>query len=354
MATLELIAVGDVSLICPQRCDPFEHVARYLRAGDIVFGNLEGVLCRTGVAAEKETTLRTSPRRAGYLRQTGFSILNVANNHALDFGPTGLRQTLAALREQGIRFVGVNDASLWRGCEVIECKGLRMGFLAYCETDASGRREGLFINPIERDTILEHLRGLRTRCDIAVVSLHWGFEYVYYPSPEQIQLAHDLIAGGAALVLGHHPHVVQGIEEFRGGLIVYSLGGFQFESSEEGMQRSFMLRAKISKRGVERYRLVPIRIGEDSRPRLARAGDRRDMLRRVEEISAPVREGRVTEKWWFERMAGVYLSANVRAWRTRVRTFGIRHFLQFARWLVSGFTIKCYLGLLRRRVGLYE
>ncbi len=352
--TLELLAVGDVSLICPEGRHPFEYVARYLRAGDIVFGNLEGVLCRTGVAAEKETTLRASPCMAVHLRQAGFSILNVANNHALDFGPAGLRRTLAALREQGIRSVGVNDASSRRGCEVIECNGLRVGFLAYCQTDASGRQDGLLINRIDRGVILEHLRGLRTRCDIAVVSLHWGFEYVYYPSPEQIELARDLVAGGAALVLGHHPHVVQGIEEFRGGLIAYSLGGFQFESSEVGMQRSFILRAKISKRGVERYRLVPIQIKEDNRPRLARDEDRRDLLRRLEEISAPVREGRITEKWWFQQMAGVYLSANARAWRTRIRKFGIRHFMQFVRWLVSGFTIKCYLGSLRRRVGLYE
>jgi poly-gamma-glutamate capsule biosynthesis protein CapA/YwtB (metallophosphatase superfamily) len=354
MSTLELIAIGDVSLICPEGRDPFRHVARYLQAGDIVFGNLESVLCTTGIALEKETTLRAPPSMAGYLRRAGFDIVSVANNHALDFGPAGLMQTLSTLREHGIHSVGAGERLSGEAHAILECKGLRIGFLGYCDTDAPDPQEKVFINRIDRDTIVEQVHSHKPHCDVLIVSLHWGFEHVYYPSPGQVGLAHDLIEAGAALVLGHHPHVVQGIEEYRGGTIVYSLGGFQFEPFAEGTERSFLLRARISPRGVERCRVVPVRINEESLPRLARGRERREILDLVQRISRPLREGRITERWWLDQMAGTYLRVHLAAWRRRVKRYGIRHFIQFLRWVVSGFTIKCCLQLLRRQAGIHR
>lgn len=354
MNSVELIAVGDVSLICQEGDDPFRHVARYLRAGDLVFGNLESVLCTSGVALEKETTLCAPPRMAGYLKSAGFDIVNVANNHALDFGPAGLKQTLSALGEQGIRFVGAGEEPPQQtGHAVIECKGLRVGFVGYCETDAPDP-PGVFINRIDREWIVEQVHSHKSFCDVLIVSLHWGFENVRYPAPRQIELAHRLIEAGAALVLGHHPHVVQGIEDHRGGLVAYSLGGFQFEPFAPGTERSFLLRARISRRGVERCRLIPVRIDEESLPHFARGREKREILELVQRISRPIREGRVTERWWLDQMAATYLRVHLAAWRTRVKRYGIRHFAQFLRWLVSGFTIKCCLQLLRRQAGIHE
>ncbi len=353
MKTLEFVAVGDISLAGPGGRDPFARVARYLRAGDIVFGNLEGVLCKAG-AAEKKATLRVSPRRAGYLRRAGFTVLNIANNHALDFGSAGLHETLSVLWEQGIRCVGCVGGPSERGGEIIECRGLRVGFLAYCENTGAGEQERPSINPIDRDLILEQLDDLRQYCDVTVVSLHWGIAYVCYPSPGHVELARDLIVNGAGLVLGHHPHVVQGLEEFEKGLIVYSLGSFQFESRRREARHSFICRATLSAAGVERYKLLPIRIDDENMPRLVWKEGRREMLEFVDRISAPIWEDRITERWWFEQIAVVYLRANLEAWMTRVRKYGVRHFVQFIRWLVSRFTIKCYLGLLRSRAGLHE
>jgi poly-gamma-glutamate capsule biosynthesis protein CapA/YwtB (metallophosphatase superfamily) len=354
MRTLEFVAVGDVSLACSGARDPFERIARYLRAGDIVFGNLESVLCEAGTAAEKEMTLRVSPRKAGYLRRAGFTILNVANNHALDYGSTGLNETLSVLREQGIRFVGCVGSPSETGGEIIECKGLRVGFLGYCEGAGAGEREMPPIYPIDRDLILEQLDNLRQYCDVAIVSLHWGIEYVYYPSPGHVELARDLIANGAGLVLGHHPHVVQGLEEFEKGLIVYSLGSFQFDPRRKEARHSFICRATLSAAGVERYKLLPVRIDDENMPRLVWKGGRKWMLEFVDRISAPIWEDRITERWWFEQIAVAYLRASLEAWVARVRKYGVRHFVPFIRWLVSRFTIKCYLGLLRSRAGLHE
>lgn len=354
METLELIAVGDVSLSGPDGQDPFEHVARLLRAGDIVFGNLECVLCDTGAGAEKEITLRAAPARVGYLRQAGFDIVSVANNHILDFGPAGLDQTLAVLREQGIRFVGAGRTASQRGYEIIERKGLKVGFLAYYENGGGNSQNASLVNRIDRHAILEQIADLKRRCDVLVVSLHWGIEYIHYPSLGQIQLARDLLRSGAALVLGHHPHVVQGIERIGKGLIAYSLGSFQFEPRKEEARHSFILQVRISAWGVEDYRAVPAHIGKGERPRRVRNAHRREMLRFIERIGEPIRDGRITDKWWFEQAGATYLHDNLQAWAARVRKYGIRHLVQFARWLVSRFTIKCYLGCLRALVSPHE
>ncbi len=355
MQTLDLIAVGDVSLTCSTDHVPFTHVARYLQAGDIVFGNLECVLCDPGTPAEKEITLRASPARAEYLREAGFTVISLANNHVLDFGSTGLAQTCSALREHHIPFVGAGDKTSTQGYQIIECRGLKVGFLAYGEADACQVQDGTFVNCIHPCAILDQLRYLKPRCDMLIVSLHWGIEYVRYPSPAQVALGRDLAAEGADLVLGHHPHVVQGVETVGSSLIVYSLGSFHIKPLRgEGTRQSCMLHARISKCGVERYRLIPIQLDDENVPHLARSRDRKEALRLIREISAPIQEDRITEKWWFEQVAPIYLHGHLAAWIKRVRRYGPRHFLQFIRWLVSGFTIKCYLGYLRRWVGLHE
>jgi poly-gamma-glutamate synthesis protein (capsule biosynthesis protein) len=354
MQTLELIAVGDLCLVCSRGRDPFAHVARYLRAGDIVFGNLEAPLCEAGVPVEKDIILRAAPSSAAYLRQAGFTILNVANNHALDFGPAGLSQTLAALKEQGIQFVGACDRWSPAGQEIVERKGLRLGFLGYHDAGASAAPGAAFLKPIDHSAIRADLHRLRPRCDAAIVSLHWGIEYAHYPSPEQIELARDLVHHGAALVLGHHPHVVQGIDELETGLVLYSLGNFQCEPRSEGARRSFLARVTISARGIERYKLLPLRVGEGNRPRFVWGAERRRMQQLVEQVSAPLREDRVTEGWWFGQIGGVYLRSSLRAWVTRVRKYGIAQLAPGMRWVVSRFTLKCCLGLFRNLSGRHE
>jgi len=355
METLDLIAVGDVSLACPIEHEPFRHVAQYLRTGDIVFGNLECVLCDAGIPAEKEIILRGPKTRAEYLRSAGFNIVSLANNHTMDFGSVGLAQTCSALREYGIPFVGVGDANSSRGHEIIECRGLKVGFLAYGEADACRIQDDVFVNCIHRCAILDQVRGLKPQCDVLIVSLHWGIEYVRYPSPAQVKLARELVAQGVHLVLGHHPHVLQGVERIGTSLVAYSLGSFHIRPVRDaGSRQSCILHARISKRGVERYRLIPAQLDDADVPYLARGESRKAVTRLIQAISVPIQEDRITERWWFAQVAPVYLPGNFRAWIKRIRRYGVGHFKQFLWWLVSGFTIKCCLGLLRRRVRLHE
>jgi poly-gamma-glutamate synthesis protein (capsule biosynthesis protein) len=101
---------------------------------------------------------------------------------------------------------------------------------------------------------------LKNEVDVIVVSLHWGEEYKRSPTSAQIQIAHQLIDAGADLILGHHPHVVQKIEEYKGGVIVYSLGNFVFDQHRPETKKSIIFKAKLSKKGVTEFSTLPIQI----------------------------------------------------------------------------------------------
>jgi hypothetical protein len=172
----------------------------------------------------------------------------------------------------------------------------------------------------------------------------------------------ELIAVGdislAGPVLGHHPLVIQGIESHHGRLIAYSPGSFQFKPRTAEARRSFILRATIGPREVKRHNLIPVHIGEESTPRPVWKTPRRETLRFVRQVSAPIAANVITERRWLEQAAAVHLRRNLEAWSDRIRRYGFRHLMQFMRWLVDRFTIRCCLGLMRRQmkswVGLHD
>lgn len=353
-------AVGDVSLEVPGTAEaageqnPFSHILSVLADADIVFGNLETVLSERGDLAQKAVTISVPPERARWLQEAGFSVLNVANNHILDRGLAGLEDTLQVLNNLGIPFVGVSTPGQRAMCTVLERQGLKVGFLGYCESGTA--YQDYELHPLDEGRILRDLALARTRVDLVVISLHWGTENVYYPSPEQIALAHRLVDAGAALVLGHHPHALQAIEAYNGGLIAYSLGNFQFICG--GRRRPVrndwtgILRVGLDATGVREWRLIPVEIGPDACPRLAEASRAREIDSLVKRITAPVTRGGYSSLDWFAEIAPEYLSGNGRSFLLRIKRYGFKHLLQCCRWLVSPFVVKCYMGLLWRALGM--
>jgi poly-gamma-glutamate synthesis protein (capsule biosynthesis protein) len=109
------------------------------------------------------------------------------------------------------------------------------------------------------------IRAARRQADIVIVSLHWGIEYAHQPQESQVRIAHDLIAAGADLVIGHHTHTPQPVERYRGGLIAYSLGNFVFDPAGEGGRNGLLLQCTVTRRGVESYSVLPVRI-TDAQP----------------------------------------------------------------------------------------
>jgi hypothetical protein len=265
-----------------------------LRAADITIGNLEAVATARGAPIEKRFNFRFTPAALAPLRAAGFDYLSAANNHALDYGRAGLRDTLAALTRAGIATSGAGVdvaaarrvASFIRSEETIRILSAggfpseRTGFgaaAARVGADSPGMLwadRGLF------DAVAEQM----TEVGLDIVYLHFGSEWMSTPGPQQQHLARKLIDAGVEVVIGAHPHFLQGMEVYGGGLIVYSLGNFLFP----GMQgtgfgeESLVLRLGIHGAEVRYLEMVGARL-EGRRTRL----DRHDAITgRVRELSA--------------------------------------------------------------------
>jgi len=250
-AQVKPLAVGDMMLRTRDGRPPFEHVGDILHAGDILFGNVETVLSDRGQAVEKAIHLEASPNNVRYLKEAGFDVVSVANNHVLDRGPEAFRDTLAALHEAGLVVIGAGDRIYSQSWGIVQRNRLRLGFLGYYLFGARLKNDGIYLNKICIPSILEDMEQLQRQCDCIVVSLHWGTEGPFFPSPDQIKQARAIIDAGASVILGHHPHVLQAVERYKHGLIAYSLGNFQFFGSSPGMtNRTMVLQVTIGQHGV--------------------------------------------------------------------------------------------------------
>jgi hypothetical protein len=357
VTNVRLVAVGDISLQTRKGRSSFGNVQQAFATKDILFGNLETVLSNHGKEAEKAVVLHTSPDKVAYLKDAGFDVLSVANNHIMDLGIEGCNETLEVLKKHDVSFVGVKNSTRTEPWAIVERKGIRLGFLGYFGRGFMGPQAGLAINPVDEAGIIEDLDRLDALCDLSIVSLHWGIEKVFYPSPDQITLAHKLIDSGATVILGHHPHVIQGIEEYKNGLIAYSLGNFQFEfnprecvgRSNKRTNQSIVPSLELSKDGLEDYHVVPVIIGENFAPYIPGAKEEEEIKHFLSEVSVPLTKSAYSERWWLEKIASEYLSGNMKSFIIRIKRYGFRHFVQCVRWLLSPFCLRCYSAIIRQR-----
>lgn len=295
-----LAAVGDIQLgrgvgrmIEKEGPDyPFRMVAPLLRSADLTFGNLECALSEEGRPIPKQFSFKADPAAALGMAGAGFDLLSLANNHSMDCGREGLLETQAALAGRGIRSVGAGrDAAEAAAPVILEHGGLRIAFLARTMVAPEGviyREDAPGVAALDPERIEDEVRAARRQADLVVVSLHWGIEYARQPQEEQRRLARRLVDAGACLVLGHHPHALQPVERYRGGLIAYSLGNFVFDAGPKGRQGA-ILRCTLTAGGVGSAELIPVAIregrpaveGRDSGCGIRDAGRRGDGWRAV-------------------------------------------------------------------------
>jgi poly-gamma-glutamate synthesis protein (capsule biosynthesis protein) len=306
--TITLAAVGDILLdrgvgrqIERHGADyPFRHAAPILREADIAFGNLECPISESGRLVIKPYRFRAHPRVLDGLVNAGFDILSLANNHTLDCGRDGLIETMERLQARGVRFVGAGGTRAQAEEPVVlEAKGVRVAFAGFCDFIPEGvflREDRASIAMASEEGVRRAVKRARERADIVVVSFHWGIEYRARPSPRQIELAYAAADAGADLVLGHHPHVLQGLEVRRvqtgsgqrNVLIAYSLGNFVFDPRGEEPSRTMILRVVLRKTGLVRAEILPFRL-EDGAPRPAASAESAAILQRVAALSAEKR-----------------------------------------------------------------
>ena len=270
---LTIVAVGDIMLggtAAPELERhgydyPFVHVRRLVAGADLAFGNLEGPLTAGGAAFAKQYVFRSPPERvAPALARAGFDVVALANNHSMDYGVEGLRETLAALARAGIGHAGAGESlAAARQPAVLTVKNVRVAVLAYSLTFP----EEFWAGAARPGSAFGHERHVRAdvaaayrRADVVLVSFHWGREGTTELRDYQRKLGRAAIDAGAAAVLGHHPHVLQGVERYRDGVILYSLGNFVFGSYSRTATRSAVAELEVRDGRVRRVRLHPINV----------------------------------------------------------------------------------------------
>jgi len=349
--SVRLRAVGDILLWTRNGKKPFDLILHELQQKDILFGNLETVLSESG-EPDRKRWVNTNPPGAGvHLRDAGFDLLSVANNHTLDLGRDGFLKTLDVLEAHGISYIGGARGDARPQGLVIERGGITFGFLGY--TRGMFRSpEGVRVSRLKKRTIISDIRALKARCDIVIVSLHWGIENVYYPSPDQIRLAHSLIDSGATLILGHHSHTIQGLERYNDGLIAYSLGNFQFDTElfKEKIKSSMILSVDFDRNGIRDYTVIPCIINDDFQPEVARGEIREAVERWIRKCSERLENGEITRRWWYEEVGEEYLTYNMESYLYRIRHHGIAPLVECVVWLMTPFCLNCYAGVIRNRL----
>ena len=319
---IEVIAVGDVMLGrgVSGEPDPLGAAASWLRRADLAIGNLECALAPEESSLPDPATpisfqnslqqpatqpyhLVAPPGAAGLLREAGFDLLGLANNHALDRGLSGLAETAGLLEAAGLTPFGAGPdlPSAYR--PVLRAVGdLRLAFLAFNAVPSPRGPEWTgelrqaepavpwAMAGWERQWSLAAVRSARLEADAVIVSIHWGYEYETRHDPLQREMAAALVEAGADLVLGHHPHVVQAVESIHrpdGGqaFIAYSLGNFVFDQGFEQTGQGLALRVFFDRKGLRAVQGLPVHAG--LRPALAPPDQSEPLFERI----APQRGG---------------------------------------------------------------
>lgn len=209
-----------------------------IHEADIFMVNQEFPFTERGTKAEdKQYTFRLPESRFHLMNEMEIDIVTLANNHILDFGPEGITDSIALLKENNIRYVGagenLNEA---KKLEIMEVKGRKIGFLGTSRVYMDGswaagaNHPGVF-STYEPTMAVEEIKKARELVDYLVVYVHWGVERETTPKEYQRTMGQQYIDAGADLVIGSHPHVLQPVEYYKDKPIVYSLGNFVFGSS---------------------------------------------------------------------------------------------------------------------------
>lgn len=313
-------AVGDLALCGPTAVEmqrhgtswPFELVRPILGKADVLFGNLECVILPPDYPAAEidDRGLTAGADAATAAADAGFDFLNLANNHMLDGGTTALLHTVDAVTNAGILGGGVGATQdEARRLRVLEKAGLRWGFLCYGEdSNYSLSTQGPSYAYYEPAAVLEDIALARLEVDVLVVSVHADLEFTETPSVPRRDAFRRFAQAGATLVLGHHPHVPQGIERIGGSLIAYSLGNFVFHTHTSSYlsrhlphtAQTFVLLAEVTREGVQRVDRIPVLIGAppDQRPRPSEGAEADAISARLGELDRFVADdARVVANW---------------------------------------------------------
>jgi len=273
------LAVGDIYLNRKNPNTAFRDILPLFKNKNILLGNLETPFIdeELPVSVGRLAPLKTSQKMVEGIVSANFDVVSLANNHTTDYGPIGLLRTIEVLDKNKILHAGAgrNKDEALRPV-IIEKNNLKIGFLSYEATvysfGAKAKKEvpgvtKINVNPllpfpqVAKEDIIEmaqHVKDVKSVVDILVFSMHCGAELTTTLSPHQESIAHTAVDSGADIVIGHHPHVLQGIEVYKEKVICYSLGNFIFDETffHPGVA-TIIFKAKISSKKMN-ISLIPV------------------------------------------------------------------------------------------------
>ena len=306
-SSISFLAGGDVALNRPRSRHAFGHLNTLFQDADVAFANLELPLSLNGQPAIGKNIIRGKPKMIEALTEARFDVLSFANNHALDYGEEAFFETLDSLKERGIPVVGAGEHLAGaRKAVILERNGFRIGVLAYCSVLPRGFSAGLRtlppdanplqayksagVNPLRASTayrppegteeypgripevltwahsgdlkrMRSDIRKLRAKVDALIVNHHWGTSMVHEVRAFQREISHAAVDAGADVVLGGHPHVLQGVEFYKEKPIVYSMGNLIFDFDVPfftvASKQNILFGCTLTKGGIRNAYLLP-------------------------------------------------------------------------------------------------
>ena len=265
-----LISTGDIGLVrdinykikLEQKPNyPFLKIANYLKSADLTIANLEGPLINNCPISREGFTFCGEDENVSGLVFAGIDGVNLANNHSTNYGLEGLSETVQVLRSNNIIPFGLDGQ-----IEYVDIKGKKAALVGFVELGNSW--EGL--SNATEENVSALVSQARQNADIVITSFHFGVEYTYKPTENQIKLAHLAIDNGSDIVLGNHPHWIQPIEVYSDKIIVYAQGNTVFDQdwsqeTREGVLYKFVWRNGRFEKIEEKYTIIE----ENSQPRFA-------------------------------------------------------------------------------------
>jgi len=295
------------------------------RKHDIVLCNLESVLSDAGrrEGSLRSLHMRGRPQTAQYLAQWGITVANVANNHILEQGRDCAIDTVNQLHKADIKTVGAGkNGDFQSGIDVAQIKsaGQTVAMFGVCLLE----EKYAFNGGGDLSEVLLSIETCARAGKLVIVSIHWGDEMMDRPSLWQKKVGQQFIKAGAKLIIGHHPHVVQGIEGSDSNLVAYSLGNFIFDSSSEATGWSIILSITVSSGKIAKWEYIPVIREEHYRPALATGQIKgkleEEVERRCNIITHLMSNKEYEEKYIMERHA-LEIQSRRRLWRNLAGRF---------------------------------
>ena len=296
---------GDLNLGHHKINDPFKNIKKDLLNADLNVCNLEGPVIKNYNKGFKRKSghICTLEDNIQYLSSNKINCTCLANNHIMDYQQDGLQETILNLKKHSIQYFGAGN-NLVKSLKPATCiiNDVKIGLIGFSwdiiqTINANRNKAGTA--PLNKKIILNNVIKCKSKFDFLIVFLHFGYEFEQWPLPSQRKLCHKIIDNGADIIIGSHTHILQGIENYKGKLIAYSLGNFFFSNiiSSSGKllrewpqksQNSIILKTNIFRNLSYNYKIIPIYTDNNSHIKFTRNKEKRKLLERIEYLSLPL------------------------------------------------------------------